>query len=253
MAGLSTFAILLATQKALMNVTDIGSNVSIAPKEYVKILVPNIYVYALSGALNPEGMNIADAEGSMTMCVEIFVPPECKIGDGSNLIDCASSASAELVLSAIYNDTIRTLMTSPSPWAVLWRKFVMRVTKVEFKTNVYQDKQGGQVSTRGLYFHLEPLAEPITGLPVSAIWKDFINQLEADAVANSDAESLILATYLKDKIQTNIAGPWQVVAAGTGIGVDQLAMIGTGPLPGILQTPHHGKIEVGEKHHEHHD
>ncbi len=234
MAGLSSFAVLLTTSRALRGKTDAGANVLLAPRESVTILSPQLAVFASHGTLLPEAKDVANAKGTMTLRIEIYVPMEMKVaGPNGSVLDMSSSASGELVLSALWNDSLRTLQTDPQPWSVLWRDFVMSVRKFDFSSNLFETKEGGRIAMRGIEMQCETLSEPIRGMPASGAWENLLTSL----TAAGDAESVAISSYLRGKIENNVAGVWQVVSAATGIGVEHLGEIGDGPLQ-WLDQPH---------------
>jgi len=233
MAGLPAFALLLTTSRALRGKTDAGSSVLVAPRESLTITTPQIAVFNLSGEMTPQGRVMGDAVGFTTLRIELYVPFEAKIVSGDITLDMASSSSGELVLSALWNDAVQTLQVDPSPWAELWREFVLRVHKFAFASALFEDKSGGRIAMRQIDLECEVLNEPLQGRPATGAWKHLLDLLTAAA----DPESLALCAYLQNKIESNVAGTWQVVSAATGVGVEHLGEIGNGPLDWLAREP----------------
>jgi hypothetical protein len=233
MPGLAAFAILLSTTRALRGKTDAGQSVLVAPRESIKITTPMVAVFTSNGMALPKGRDLADAEGMATIRFEIYIPSEARITDGNVTLDMVSSASGELVLSAMWNEIARTLCTDPDPWPELWRSFVLRIKKFDFSSNVFETKEGSRVAMRAIDLQCETLSEPITGRPATGAWAQLLDYL----TQAGDPESLALSAFMKHKIETNVAGVWQVQSAALGVGVDKLGEIRSGPLQWLSGNP----------------
>ena len=197
----------------------------------MKVETPTIAVFATTGSAAPRGLDLANADGLTILHFELMIPMQSTLTNGAVTLDLTSPSSAELVLSALWRDVVSALQVDPAPWSQLWRAFIMKVPSMTFESTSWETQSGGRIAGRTVDMKCEVLSEPISGIAASGSWADLLQALQAAG----DDESVALATYLQAKIENNVAGTWQVASAGTGVGVERLYEMGTGPLEGILK------------------
>lgn len=237
--SLAAAALRIITVKALDNATTAGDRVFDSVVDPVDLLgdaaAPTIVVYTDKGRRKVTGRDLFGADHVVTLGLELFVAKATLVasdgegqGAGYQIEYPATDAGLENRLRRLAYEIESVLTGSAEPWAMLWRRVVVRFCPDE---ETMWDRGADAEKTvrfnflRGMY-PLEPIADPVRGAQLSPgeFWYDLLAAMDADV------ELAELARDWRALITTPNLPAWRKAMSELGLSYRELQAIGLAPL-----------------------
>lgn len=229
--SLVSFALRIATARVLRNATYAGPRVydsMISPADLLHKEADAFIVVAVDSAERiPEGRDLLGAACSLELTLDAAVASRVTVKtkdgeeDEQEFVSIPhTDGGMEVTLDLMMRQTMRALLTSTSPWAVLWRTLVTKISKVQIDRGASAEK-GVRFAARQTVMTLDVIAEPSFGEP-EGVWADLL------ALMRDDAEFADLADILELEIASPALDEWARGMAD--LGLNSPYSLGGGPL-----------------------
>ncbi len=234
--SLAAAALRIITVKAIDEATSAGGRVFDSAVDPVALLdedaAPTVVVYTDRGHRKVTGRDILAADHVITLGIEKFVAKATLVEVGTDqeaiqVVYPATDAGFENRLQRLGFEIDWVLTGSPSPWAELWRRIVVRFCDSE---EAHWDR--GADAEKGTRFnfirdqyHVEVIADPVRGAEPQQgeFWFDLLAAMDADQD---------LAEFARDwraLLATPDLPSWRIAMAQLGMSYAELKGSGLSP------------------------
>lgn len=140
-------------------------------------------------------------------------------------------ATNEILLDMIERQVVRTLSAGQGPWSQVFRGVACNCTR-RLSRRGASAEQGVRFAVRQLVLTLEPLIDPVPGMPIPAgsVWDQALSLMEGGQFGP-------IARMLRDDIEGQPMTEWRRFAGQLGVSLETMAAIGMGPVGAVDPVP----------------
>jgi hypothetical protein len=240
MSGLASLGALICVTRALRASQIFAAcDVLMAPTAMLTITRPTISVFCGHGRAEPDGRSLLQGESKDTIRFELFWPASYAVTQGAKTLSFDGVAP----LAFLWRAVEQALYQAQSPWADLWKSFVLRIFHVDHDFALYEPETGSKIACYVYEASVELIDDPAFGAPTDA-WSALMTQMRA-----GDAEIVALADWLQAAIAGDATlADWVNLGALYGMSVAEAQIMGDIPLSPVAtqDTPAADQITLND-------
>lgn len=210
--SLVAFAIRVAAVRTLREALPSGFDVLDSPQEPMDRLdcaspAPFVAVYTGHNETEIDAREMLGGKSKVDLAIQFVLPASLTFplsGGGSITLDTRKQG-AETALDVLWRRAACAFDAGASPWASLWREFVINTPKIVNASYLIEVKTVRAVA-REVVVSCEPIHEPIPGAAPEGAWAALLELMRADQASDGLAG-------LADWLEAEISGPAELTPA----------------------------------------
>lgn len=187
--SLSRLAVRLITARALLNATLAESRVFDSAVQSIDQMAkgrrePFLIILTDDHLADGTGIDMRLGNDSLDLVIEVAVAQRVEVAvpngpSTQQVVVPHTDAGMEVVIDVICQQITDALMGGKAPWQLLWRKFVLRVSKVASRRGAAAE-DGTRFAARQLIITCDIVAAPVRGMGVTPVFADFLAAMQDD-------------------------------------------------------------------------
>ncbi len=194
---------------------------------------PLIVVYTDDDQSSPTGFSDFLQGGQVELVVEVVYAGRTTVmidpdGQGPQETEALQlsgrDATNEILLDMIERQVVRTLTVGQGAWSQVFRAVASNCTR-RLSRRGASAEQGVRFAVRQLVLTLEPLIDPVPGMPipVGSAWDKALSLMDGGQFGP-------IAQMLRDDIEGQPITEWRRFAGQLGVSLETMSAIGMGPV-----------------------